>query len=578
MIDDFIPGPLLVELDHIDVAALPARAYEAARDLDLARSPVLRVVLRMAHRLDIEAFGPFAVRIADIGRAGSGFVVLEDIPARTLTIGAIGRLWEPDAELLDVPATRFAAMAAPGYGKVALQLRFEPLGENGTRIEIELRLTATDDLSWAAMRRHYRMVGPFARFARHHVLAMLQRELEAPEHAENDRAMPGDELLRLGSSRVTHGITIAATPAVIWPWLVQMGGGRAGWYSHDELDNAGRPSARLIVPELQQLELGDVLPESPGASDGLTVVAVDPQRSLVLAAMRDRAADESVEFFGPLPEHYWRATWAFALRPIDAGHTRLVARASVDFSPTAVGLRVLWMRPIHRVMQRAQLRNIAARAEGTLEHHDDRLRDLAEGVVGAAEMLAALATPFLHRRRMHWGLTEELAARDYPGDDFLGAPRWHWTHAIEIDAPPSAVWPWIAQIGCDKAGFYSYQFLENLAGCDVQNADHVVERWQDPAVGDTLRLHPDMPGLPIVAVEPDRWLLAQTREGMRASWLFFVEPLDGGRRSRLVSRYRCGTATDLATRVAYATLVEPVGYVMDQRMLRGVKARAEGRG
>jgi hypothetical protein len=578
MLDDFIPGPQLVEVDHVDVAATPERAYAAMRELDLARSPVLRVVLRLARRLDIEAFGPFTARIADIGRAGSGFTMLEDVPARTLTIGAIGRLWEPGAELLDIPAGRFATMAEPGYGKVVLQLRFCALGDDGTRIETELRLSATDDLSWAAMRRHYRLVGPFARFARHHVLAMLQRELDTPEHAENDRPMPGDELLPLGASRVTHGITIAAPPEAIWPWLVQMGGGRAGWYSHDELDNAGRPSARVIVPALQQLELGDVLPEAPGASDGLTVVALDPPRSLVLAAMRDRAADESIEFFAPLPEHYWRATWAFALRPIDATHTRLVARASVDFSPTMVGLRVLWMRPIHRIMQGAQLHNIAKRAEGTLAHHDDRLRDLAEAAVGAAGMLTALATPFLRRRRAHWGISEQLAARKYPGDDFLPEPRWQWTHAIEIDASPAAVWPWIAQIGSDKAGFYSYQFLENLAGCDIQNADHIVERWQNPAVGDTLRLHPEIPGLPIVEVEPGRWLLAQTQDGMRASWLFFVEPLDDGRRARLVSRYRCGTATDLATRVAYATVIEPIGYVMDRQMLRGVKARAEAKG
>jgi hypothetical protein len=406
---------------------------------------------------------------------------------------------------------------------------------------------------------------------------MLQRELDTPEHAEDDRPMPGDELLPLGASRVTHGITIAAPPEAIWPWLVQMGGGRAGWYSHDELDNAGRPSARVIIPELQRLELGDVLRESPGARDGLTVVALDPPRSLVLASMRDRAADEDVEFFSPLPEHYWRATWAFALRPIDAGHTRLVARASVDFSPTSVGLRVLWMRPIHRVMQRAQLLNIAARAEGRLTHHEDRLRDIAEGAVGAARMVAVLATPFLRHRRAHWGISERLAARHYPGDDFVPEPRSHWTHAVEIDAPPAAVWPWIAQLGCDKAGFYSYQFLENLAGCDVQNADHIVERWQNPAVGDTLRLHPEIPGLPIVAVEPGRWLLAQTHDGPRASWLFFVEPLNEGRRARLVSRYRCGAQTEVAMRVAYPTVIEPIGYVMDRRMLQGIKTRAEAR-
>ena len=124
-------------------------------------------------------------------------------------------------------------------------------------------------------------------------------------------------------------------------------------------------------------------------------------------------------------------------------------------------------------------------------------------------MLAALATPFLRHRRSQWGLTDELVAREYPGDAFVEKARWSWTHGIEIDASSAAVWPWIAQIGRDKAGLYSYQWLENLVGLDFQNSEHLVEAWQHPKIGEMLALGPDGTGLPIVAIEPERFLLAQ---------------------------------------------------------------------
>jgi hypothetical protein len=393
--------------------------------------------------------------------------------------------------------------------------------------------------------------------------------------------MPGDELLPIDATTMTHEIVIAAPPARIWPWLVQMGHRRAGWYSHDAFDGDGRTSAATIVPELQHVEPGDTWPIAslPG---GLTVMRVDPERSLLLGGGRDLATHEPLDFFGPMPARYWRATWAFALSPIDAEHTRLVARARVEYAPLSIGVRMLWMRPVHAFMQVAQLRNLARRVEGNLPHHRDTIADIVDGILGAARMGVALATPFLRARRSRWGLSRALAERRYPGDERIAAPRWSWTHGVEISAPPSAVWPWIAQLGRDKGGFYSYQWLENLAGCDVQNADRIVAAWQHPREGDRIELHPSAPGMPIVDIEPERWLLAQAcdgpREGrwVRVTWLFWLEPLDGGRRCRLVSRYRMASSDDLATRAKFgATLAEPIGSTMDRRMLLGVKYRAE---
>lgn len=157
---------------------------------------------------------------------------------------------------------------------------------------------------------------------------------------------------------------------------------------------------------------------------------------------------------------------------------------------------------------------------------------------------------------------------------------------VEVDAPSASVYPWLAQIGADRAGFYSYQWLENLVGCELRNAERVHPEWE-ARVGQALVLHsaPGAPRLEIVAVERGRFVLAEARADERAksrgepwaasSWLFFVEPL-GDARCRVVSRFRAACSSDLATRLAFGpTFIEPVGFAMDRRMLLGVKERAE---
>ena len=211
-------------------------------------------------------------------------------------------------------------------------------------------------------------------------------------------------------------------------------------------------------------------------------------------------------------------------------------------------------------------------------------RDVAEGVAGAAIMAADFLTPFLRDARSHWGLSEEDARQPRPGDELVPEPRWQWTHAVEVERAGREVWPWIAQIGADRAGFYSYQWLENVAGCALENADAVHTEWAVKE-GGTLLLHPKMPALRVVSVVPERGFVAHAPadEAARASgmpwaavtWAFLVEPL-GPSRFRVVSRYRCATSDHLAMRASLgATLVEPVGFAMDRRMLLGIKERAE---
>src|SRR5262245_17095996 len=99
---------------------------------------------------------------------------------------------------------------------------------------------------------------------------------------EKRRPLAVDALVPNPLFSATHAITIDAPPEQVWPWIAQMGGGRAGWYSWDAIDNGGRPSATSIVPELQTIVRGQVMPALPGAKDAFVVEAVDPPRDLVL--------------------------------------------------------------------------------------------------------------------------------------------------------------------------------------------------------------------------------------------------------------------------------------------------------
>jgi hypothetical protein len=297
----------------------------------------------------------------------------------------------------------------------------------------------------------------------------------------------------------------------------------------------------------------------------------------------DPDAKRQLPFSAPRPERFWQVTWSFALEPLDAEHTRLRVRARAAF-PESGRVHAAWIRPVHSLMQSAMLRHLKARVEGTLPRDD--FRDVIEGIGGAAVIVAAFATPFLERARRHWGLDEALAARRYPGDELVPEPHWSFTHGVEIDAPAERVWEWVAQIGADRAGFYSYQWLENVLGTNVRNAETIHPEWQ-LALGETLVLHPDpsAPRMQVAALEPGRWLVATSvtepngplQDGVWAnvSWLFFVEPLPNGR-SRLISRFRAACSNDLAPRLALGpALLGPVSFAMDRRMLLGIKRRAE---
>lgn len=218
--------------------------------------------------------------------------------------------------------------------------------------------------------------------------------------------------------------------------------------------------------------------------------------------------------------------------------------------------------------------------------------EVAEGAFGALAMLLAMVTPMLQEARSHWGLSADEAGRARPGDAVVAEPRWSWTHAVEVEAPAATAWAWMAQLGQSRGGFYSYEALENLVGCDVHNAERLLPEFQQVAVGDPFRLHPEGPPLRVVEVEPGRHFVVATRvdletgeavpdggplppRALATSWAFVVEPL-GDTRCRVVSRFRITWPDELRYRLTLGRgLLEPVGFVMDRRMLLGIKERAE---
>ena len=138
--------------------------------------------------------------------------------------------------------------------------------------------------------------------------------------------LAGDECLPDAAGQLTHCIDIAAPPGD-WPWLRQMGCRRAGFYSIDVLDNGGVRSAREIHPELQRLDVEDVMPATPRGREGFEVLRMEPPDLLVLGGLHDVGRRRQLPFGAARPRRYWHVSWAFVLEPLDSRSTRFSVRA-----------------------------------------------------------------------------------------------------------------------------------------------------------------------------------------------------------------------------------------------------------
>jgi len=145
---------------------------------------------------------------------------------------------------------------------------------------------------------------------------------------------PGAELVPDGKRAATMAVTIEAPPEQVWPWLVQMGGDRGGWYSWDRLDNAGRPSAKEVHPEWQDLALGDYVKywKRSGPVDAWQVAALEPNRFLGLRGLTDLRG-RNLDAKQPRPSAYVEGLWGFLVTELPGRRTRLVIGGYQTFRP-----------------------------------------------------------------------------------------------------------------------------------------------------------------------------------------------------------------------------------------------------
>lgn len=205
----------------------------------------------------------------------------------------------------------------------------------------------------------------------------------------------------------------------------------------------------------------------------------------------------------------------------------------------------------------------------------EKTKYACEGISGAVLITAAVLTFFLPCWR-RYGATNDELHQSYPGDDIVKNHRGGYTHAITIQAPRRKVWQWLVQIGQGRGGFYSYDFLENLVGCDIHSANEIIEEYQEPPV-EGIRLHPKMPPIPLVITESEKFLLfagGPTPDTM-TSWLFFLEETEANS-IRLISRWSYTHKGGIGNRTGYDVILQSIACIMQRKMLQGIKKRATG--
>jgi hypothetical protein len=213
--------------------------------------------------------------------------------------------------------------------------------------------------------------------------------------------------------------------------------------------------------------------------------------------------------------------------------------------------------------------------------------------LGGAALIAGcvIFRPLVKARYQRWGATAEERSRSLPGDERVPNSFVTNNQVITINARAADIWPWVAQLGQERGGMYSYELLENLIGCKMHNADHIVPEWE-MKVGDLMRMGP--PGYPveqIVALERGHWLLmaganpktscvdplpqpGQTTY-TNGSWLLYLDERTGGI-TRLISRSRLAYAPrTFAFKLIWEMFTDPIAFVMTRKMLLTLKRHAE---
>jgi hypothetical protein len=220
------------------------------------------------------------------------------------------------------------------------------------------------------------------------------------------------------------------------------------------------------------------------------------------------------------------------------------------------------------------------------------LHEILDNLGGALRIAGNLILqPVTRSHYRFWGATQEELQRTLPGDERVPAPIVLTTMAITINARASEVWGWVAQIGQERGGMYSYELLENIAKCKMRSADRIVPEWE-MQVGDQMRMGPQgYPVNQVVALERGRWLLmagADLKTGLAAplpqpgdttyinyTWVLYLHERPDGT-TRLITRTRLAYAPrTFAAKLMWEVFTDPIGCTMMRKMLLTLKQRVE---
>lgn len=182
---------------------------------------------------------------------------------------------------------------------------------------------------------------------------------------ELERIYPGDDMVPYPKSELTCAITIDAPASAVYPWFVQLGCGRGGWYSYDLLDNGGVPSAATILPQYQQLKVGDLVSAVPNGSFGFPVAIIEPNVALSLAGTLNTRTGKPADPNEPGLDAFFSGDQTFFIHELGDGRSRLVFRMRAGWNPSLFNNLIYrgLVEPISFVMGRKMLMNVKPRAQ-----------------------------------------------------------------------------------------------------------------------------------------------------------------------------------------------------------------------
>jgi hypothetical protein len=206
---------------------------------------------------------------------------------------------------------------------------------------------------------------------------------------------------------------------------------------------------------------------------------------------------------------------------------------------------------------------------------------IEEGLGAVAIAASIVLSPLLRPWYSKWGATEDEVNISLPGDDLVPNPVLEANRAITIQAPADTIWQWLVQLGQGRGGFYTFQRLENLAGCDIHNADEIMPELQDLNVGDLVRLGPEgYPAFDVAAIKHEVALILRgdlpAPKGKPTTWIwiFYLDPIDENK-TRLILRTRLEYEPNMGNTMMWRAFTDPLSFNMERKMLQGIKARAE---